>query len=118
MKTTFIYPATEKHILKYRLEQPHYILETGDDYQKITLPYINESKFSCDWVYNILDGIKEQDQVLMKDMDPINGFMLLRDLKWDGKTMEEMYYQAIVVRRDLKSVRYVIIPRWNNQLSV
>lgn len=26
-------------------------------------------------------------------------------MKWDGKTLESLYYQAIVVRRDLKSIR-------------
>lgn len=29
----------------------------------------------------------------------------MKDLKWDGKSLEDLYYQAIVVRRDLKSVR-------------
>lgn len=31
--------------------------------------------------------------------------MLLPDLKWDGKTIEALYLQAIVQRRDLKSIR-------------
>lgn len=31
--------------------------------------------------------------------------MLLPDLKWDGKTIDALYLQAIVQRRDLKSLR-------------
>jgi m7GpppX diphosphatase len=52
-----------------------------------------------------LDGKKEQELILIKDDDPQNGFYLMRDIKWDGTTLESLYYQAIVVRRDLKSVR-------------
>lgn len=52
-----------------------------------------------------MDGKKEQDQIIFKDDDPETGFYLMKDLKWDGKTVEDMYYQAIIVRRDLKSVR-------------
>ncbi|CAD5206383.1 unnamed protein product [Bursaphelenchus okinawaensis] len=105
LKSTLIYPATDRHIDKYRLRTVCYITESADDYKEITLKFIKEKAFGCDWVYNILDGKKEQDQVLYKDMNPDTGFILLKDLKWDGKTVEEMYYQAIVIRRDLKSVR-------------
>ncbi|CAD5209019.1 unnamed protein product [Bursaphelenchus xylophilus] len=105
LKATFIYPATSRHIDKYRLRTVCFISESARDYNDITLKFIKEKAFGCDWVYNIVDGKKEQDQILYKDGDPNNGFILLKDLKWDGKTIEEMYYQAIVVRRDLKSVR-------------
>jgi len=104
-KSTVIYPATEKHITKYRFKPLHSIFESPEDYKKITLPYIQKSQFNVDWVYNILDGKREQELVFVKDDDPETGFYLMQDLKWDGKTLENLYYQAIVLRRDLKSIR-------------
>jgi hypothetical protein len=38
-------------------------------------------------------------------VNPQSGFFLIKDRDWDGKKKKEMHYQAIVVRRDLKSVR-------------
>ncbi|KAI6208398.1 M7GpppX diphosphatase [Aphelenchoides besseyi] len=104
-KSTFIYPATDKHIEKYRFKPMHLLFETPDDYKNITLPFIQDGQFSIDWVYNILDGKKEQDTVILKDEDKEIGFVLARDLKWTGDVIEQLYYQAIVVRRDLKSIR-------------
>ncbi|KAI6203662.1 M7GpppX diphosphatase [Aphelenchoides besseyi] len=106
-KSTFIYPATDKHIEKYRFKPMHLLFETPDDYKNITLPYIQDGQFSIDWVYNILDGKKEQDTVILKDEDKDIGFVLARDLKWTGDVIEQLYYQAIVIRRDLKSIRYI-----------
>lgn len=48
LKTTFIYPATQKHIDKYRLRPVHHIQENAQDYQKITLPFIQSSQFSLE----------------------------------------------------------------------
>jgi len=104
-KSTIIYPATEQHITKYRATPSHSIFETPEDYRTITLPCIQANLFSVDWIYNILDGRKDQDLVLVRDDDPQKGFCLFQDLKWDGKTVENMYYQAIIRRRDIKSVR-------------
>ena len=39
VKTTFVYPATEKHIIKYRRQDIFVVYETPDDYQTITKPY-------------------------------------------------------------------------------
>ena len=57
------------------------------------------------WVYNILDGKKEQELILYKDENPETGFVLLKDIKWDGETLEQLYYQVIINRRDIKSIR-------------
>ena len=53
------------------------------------------------WVYNILEGKKEQDLVVHQDDD----FVLLPDSKWDQKDVSCMYTLAIVKRRDLRSLR-------------
>lgn len=46
VKTTVICPATEKHVKKYQRQETFLIEETEEDYQSITLPYINSQSFS------------------------------------------------------------------------
>lgn len=57
------------------------------------------------WVYNILDHRSETERIVFEDTCPRNGFILLPDLKWDGRTRETLYLQAIVRRRDIRSLR-------------
>ena len=45
IKTTVIYPATAKHVKKYSAQQIYLINETAEDYNKITLPYIEAASF-------------------------------------------------------------------------
>jgi len=105
IKSTLIYPANEKLIIKYKRQDRYLIVETGEDYKSITLPHILESKLSVQWVYNCLDHKSEQDRLLFEDLDEHNGFQLYPDLKWNGETMENLYCRAIVLRRGIKSVR-------------
>ncbi|XP_054750355.1 m7GpppX diphosphatase-like [Lytechinus pictus] len=46
IKTTLIYPATEKHIQKYSAQDVHLINESYKDYMNMTLPYIEEKQFN------------------------------------------------------------------------
>uniref|UniRef100_A0A914C6E0 m7GpppX diphosphatase n=1 Tax=Acrobeloides nanus TaxID=290746 RepID=A0A914C6E0_9BILA len=105
VKSSLIYPATDKHILKYRRREVYMIYETADDYKSITKPSIKESLFNLDWVYNFLDHKAETDRIVFDDPDPNIGFMLAPDLKWNGVDVDNLYLQAIVVRRDIMSVR-------------
>ena len=57
------------------------------------------------WVYNILEGRSETDRVVYSDTNQSDGFVLLPDLKWDGKDLHSLYLVAIVRRRDLLSLR-------------
>lgn len=77
MKTTIICPATDKHFEKYLRSQYVMIEETATRYEKITLPYLEENKFSIEWVYNILDHKQESERILFEDEDDKNGFILL-----------------------------------------
>ena len=63
--------------------------------------------FTVQWVYNILDGTSEADRVLYKDPHPVNGFVILPDLKWDFQDVDSLYVIAIVNRRDVLSLRDV-----------
>jgi len=46
LKTTVIYPATEKHIRKYEAQNIHLIEETPELYKCVTLPYLEKERFS------------------------------------------------------------------------
>ncbi|XP_033121717.1 m7GpppX diphosphatase-like [Anneissia japonica] len=105
VKTTVIYPATERHILKYTAQNINLISETYDDYVNITLPYLKSRQFSVQWVYNILDKSAEAERIVFEDEDKEKGFVLLPDMKWDQKQVENLYLIAICHRRDLMSLR-------------
>jgi m7GpppX diphosphatase len=62
--------------------------------------------FVCQqWVYNILEHKQETDRIVFEDSDPETGFVLLPDLKWDGKTLNNLYLVAIVHKKGIKSLR-------------
>ncbi|KAH8312380.1 hypothetical protein KR044_010463 [Drosophila immigrans] len=105
VKSTVIYPATDKHIEKYSICQKYLINETPDLYEEVTLPYISSSQFSLDWVYNILEHKQEKERIVYEDNDPETGFILLPDLKWDGRNVENLYLIGIVRNRGIKSLR-------------
>lgn len=45
-KMDIIYPATEKHILKFSSQPMYLVHETDDIYQTLTLPHILDSSLS------------------------------------------------------------------------
>ncbi|KAA0189431.1 hypothetical protein HAZT_HAZT004073 [Hyalella azteca] len=52
-----------------------------------------------------MDDKCEADRVILRDSDPLNGFVLLSDMKWTGEKLSDLFCQAIVNRRDLASLR-------------
>ncbi|XP_063236160.1 m7GpppX diphosphatase [Bacillus rossius redtenbacheri] len=105
IKTTIIHPATEHHLKKYEWQPFHFIEETADLYESVTLPYLEKEQFNIQWVYNILNHESEVERIVFEDPDPENGFILLPDLKWDTKLIENLYLVAIVHKKGLKSLR-------------
>lgn len=57
------------------------------------------------WVYNILDRKSETERVVYENTHSSEGFVLLPDLKWDGKQIETLYLLAICNDRNIKSIR-------------
>lgn len=47
---------------------------------------------------------QEVERIVTEDLDPVNGFVLVPDLKWNGE-IDTLYLLAIVNRRDIKSIR-------------
>ncbi|XP_048368494.1 m7GpppX diphosphatase [Sphaerodactylus townsendi] len=105
VKTTVVYPATEKHLQKYLRREVYLIQETGADYKTITLPFIDSQSFSIQWVYNILEKKAEADRIIYENPDPASGFVLIPDLKWDQKQLDDLYLIAICHCRGIKSLR-------------
>ena len=105
IKTTVIYPATEKIINKFTQKAMYLVDETPEMYESITKPYIMEHLKDHQWVYNVLEGKKEQDRVVCQVVDKKEGFLLAADLKWDMNSVANLYCLAIVQRRDIHSIR-------------
>lgn len=57
------------------------------------------------WVYNILEHKQEHERIVFEDDDAKTGFVLLPDLKWNGKQTEDLYLLAIVHPKGIKSLR-------------
>ncbi|XP_075999518.1 m7GpppX diphosphatase-like [Genypterus blacodes] len=102
IKTTLMCPATTKHVKKYERRVSFPVEETGEDYQSITLPYIQTTSLS---LQKILKKKSEAERIIYEHTDPKIGFILLPDLKWDQKQLDDLHLVAIVHKRGIKSLR-------------
>ncbi|KAK0525251.1 hypothetical protein OC835_005670 [Tilletia horrida] len=106
VKITLIRPVTETHILKYSAQDKYMVRETPEVYENVVRTWIESQPASrINWVYNILDKVKEKDSIIYEDADPQNGFIIVPDLKWDQRTLSSLYLVAIVHNRALRSLR-------------
>lgn len=110
LKLNLIYPCTPQHIRKYSAQRVRMVTETPTIYSQHIKPYITRQRAAgrLDWVFNILEGRTEQDDVIARvdwDSPSQSGFLLLPDLNWDRKTVEGMHLLALVQRRDIWSLR-------------
>jgi len=109
LKINLIYPCTAKHIQKYSPQQSRSVTETPEVYRKHVRPYMSRCREQgrLDWVFNIIEGRAEQENVLYRsrEADKRDDFLLLPDLNWDRKIVGGLHLLALVERRDLWSVR-------------
>lgn len=75
------------------------ILESYEEYKNSVLPI--ELKKNKQWVYDLFEGKKEKDKVLYQDED----FVLVPDIKWDGKNKWELRVVAFFKKEGLYSIR-------------
>uniref|UniRef100_A0A914BZ55 M7GpppX diphosphatase n=1 Tax=Acrobeloides nanus TaxID=290746 RepID=A0A914BZ55_9BILA len=75
--------------------------ETAEDYEKITLPYIQTKEKGLIWVYDILDYRAEQDRVVFEDPDSTIGFVLIPPRYYE----RSFHLLAIVRQCGIKSIR-------------
>lgn len=109
LKVNLISPATEKHVRKYAFQQVRAVVETAEIYRKWVRVYMERCREEgrLNWVFNILEGRSEQENVLFRFQEgpEKDHFLLLPDLNWDRKTIGSLHLLALVERRDLWSVR-------------
>ena len=109
IKINLIYPCTDKHIKKYSFQQLRSVTETPEVYRKHVRPYMSKCREEgrLNWVFNIIEGRSEQDNVLYRsqEADHRDDYLLLPDLNWDRKTIGNLHLLAIVERRDIWSIR-------------
>ncbi|KAJ6028837.1 hypothetical protein N7540_004413 [Penicillium herquei] len=109
LKLNLIWPCTEQHIKKYSDQQVRMVTETADIYKNQVRPYMQAKREEgrLNWVFNILEGRTEQEDVIMRDAGhgPEDAFLMLPDLNWDRKTMGSLHLLALVHRRDIWSLR-------------
>ena len=104
VEVQMIYPATKAHFAKYSTQECFVLVESYRDWLEITSKCIANSSLDLQWVFNILEHKTESERIVFEDEDPVNGFILLPDMKWDGK-IENLYLLAIVHQRNLPSLR-------------
>lgn len=107
LKINLIYPCTASHIKKYTPSRLRMVTETPEIYVKYTHPYLKSLRDAgkLNWIFNILEGRAEQEDVIMRNSDPTDGFLLAPDLNWDRKTLTSLHLLALVERRDIWSLR-------------
>ncbi|KAL6719163.1 hypothetical protein ACLMJK_003400 [Lecanora helva] len=110
LKLNLIYPCTDKHIKKYSPQTVRMVTETPEIYQNYVRPCMQKMRDEgrLNWVFNILEGRAEQEDVLLRDSGADGaqeGFLLAPDLNWDRKTLTSLHLLALVERRDIWSLR-------------
>ncbi|KAK4040737.1 HIT-like domain-containing protein [Parachaetomium inaequale] len=110
LKINIIWPCTEKHIKKYSKQGVRFVTETPSIYRDHVRPYMQAQREAgrLNWAYNIIEGVKEADDVLYRTpygADPDEGFLLLPDLNWDRRTLDALHLLGLVERRDIWSLR-------------
>lgn len=101
-KVNLIFPATQKHIDKYRKSEFRMVKETPEVYERIVQPYIESQRGTqVQWVRNILYHGAEAERVLFKNED----YIVLPDMKWDGTSIDSLYCCCIVYDESIASIR-------------
>ncbi|EON61018.1 hypothetical protein W97_00228 [Coniosporium apollinis CBS 100218] len=106
LKLNLIYPCTDQHVKKYSQQGIRLVTETPQIYASHVRPYMQAKRDEgrLNWVFNILEGRTEQEDVFYREHGP-EGFLILPDLNWDRKTLSSLHLLGLVERRDLWSVR-------------
>ncbi|KAJ5770080.1 uncharacterized protein N7511_002131 [Penicillium nucicola] len=111
LKLNLIWPCTSSHIKKYSDQQLRLVTETPEIYKSHVQPYMRAKREEgrLNWVFNILEGRTEQEDVVLRDEGGAggaeDGFLMLPDLNWDRETMGSLHLLALVQRRDIWSLR-------------
>lgn len=94
-KLNIIHPCTLTHISKYISSPSFLIAETASDYINMTKPWIDAIPASRTlWIESILDGRKEQEDIIFSDPNPSSGFILVPVLVFNTRTQSGIEQQS------------------------
>lgn len=112
VKVNLIWPCTEKHIAKYSAQGVRSVTETPEIYRDHVRPLMQKNREDgrLQWIYDILEGRAEQEDVMHRrvsddDSAPDEGFLILPDLNWDRKNIPSLHCLGLCERRDIWSLR-------------
>eukprot|EP00940_MAST-03C_sp_MAST-3C-sp2_P003191 g3191.t1 len=95
-----------KTIAKNTAARMEVVVETKEMYASEVAPTLPKHLQRLSWLYNILDGEKEQDDILISKHAPGGGFVLLPNTtSWDQSNVDDLLALAIVRDRSLHSMR-------------
>lgn len=108
-----IFPCTQNHIDKYTPQAIRVVTESPAVYARHVRPHMQRLREAgrLNWIFNILDGLKEQQDVMYRERGgrdgcgPDDGFLVLPDLNWDRTTAASLHLLGIPERRDIWSLR-------------
>lgn len=102
-QSDFIYPCPERLIDKYSAQELAVVRETPEMYYKIIKPeFLDKLNPSLnEWIYQILEGKKEKELRVFEN----EHFMLQINFTMNSEDITSLHYLAIVMRRDLLSIR-------------
>ncbi|KAL9647001.1 hypothetical protein ABK040_013855 [Willaertia magna] len=108
LKTTVVWPANEKDIIKYSIEESFLFIETYEMYKNITLQYIeNIPEIENLWIDNLLSKKSEVEHLIYEDTESDEDlrFMLHPDLKFDKTDINQLYCLAFTFDSKIRSLR-------------
>jgi m7GpppX diphosphatase len=102
-----INPCTWWHVAKYTKKQVVLIEETPADFTQITAPYVDAlPPKKLQWLFDILDGKKEAERVLVADPDAQSGFVLVMHPTMQPEDdHHSAFYLGICHARGIRSLR-------------
>lgn len=105
-KIDLCYPASSFDIKKRQPQNYICVLETAMLYNNISKPFFNSHPLSeSHWIRNILDGLSETESIILQSPDPLLGYVLLPDSKWDRVSLESIYLLCITRHPSLLTIR-------------
>ncbi|QKF93699.1 hypothetical protein QKU48_gp0241 [Fadolivirus algeromassiliense] len=93
-----VYPVLEEDYHKYLCKRKR-IIETPEMYYTKIYPQIINQDLA--WIDNIINGVKETETIVYSD----ENIVMIPDLKWSSKNIDDMYYLVIFKNKNLRSIR-------------
>ena len=100
-----VWPADEKVVKKWTRGISEVFVESREDYEREIVPTLPAHAKRLDWLYAILDGKNEQEDIIAMCTAPCEGFVLLPNPRWKDGNPQNLLCLAIVRDRSLRTLR-------------